>query len=64
MPKTKNFVIRAKVLDSLLRCPYGTSRKEMKRIVNIELDRQGATPVSSLETISSDMRGNEENCQH
>ncbi len=56
MPKTKNFVIRAKVLDSLLRCPYGTSRKEMKRIVNIELDRQGATPVSSLETISSDMR--------
>ncbi|MBQ5456217.1 MAG: WYL domain-containing protein [Prevotella sp.] len=56
MPKTKNFVIRAKVLDSLLRCPFGTSRKEMKRIVNIELDRQGATPVSSLETISSDMR--------
>ena len=56
MPKTKNFVIRAKVLDSLLRCPDGTSRKEMKRIVNIELDRQGATPVSSLETISSDMR--------
>ena len=39
MPKTKNFVIRAKVLDSLLRCSGGTSRKEMKRIVNIELDR-------------------------
>ncbi len=56
MPKTKNFVIRAKVLDSLLRCPQGTSRKEMMKIVNIELDRQGATAVSSLETISSDMR--------
>ena len=56
MPKTKNFVIRAKVLDSLLRCPKGTSRKEMMRIVNLELERQGATEVSSLETISSDMR--------
>ena len=55
MNNNKGFYLRAKVLDGLLRKKEGVSMREILRIVNAELERQGVCPVRSKDTIFDDM---------
>ena len=60
MANTKNYSIREKVIDELLRRPGGVTRAEMKEACNERLEELGCTLVSSDNTILNDLRTIEE----
>lgn len=55
MPDNKNFWLRVKVLDSLLRKREGVTIHEMLRVVNESLEERGVSPVKTKDTILKDM---------
>ena len=55
MPNNKRFSLRVRVLDRLLRKRNGASMKEILQVVNEELEKRGASPVNSRETIFMDI---------
>ena len=55
MPDTKNFSLRIKILDGLLRKEDGVSIKEMLRVINDRLEDKGIPPVTSRDTILNDI---------
>lgn len=60
MANTKNYSIRERVIDELLRQPGGATRAEMKEACNHRLAELGCSLVSSDNTILSDLRTIEE----
>ena len=55
MPDTKNFRLRVKVLDSLLRKREGVTIHEMLHVVNQRLEERGIAPVKTKDTILKDI---------
>jgi len=55
MPDTKNFMLRVKVLDSLLRKREGVTIHEMLHVVNQRLEERGIEPVRTKDTILKDI---------
>lgn len=60
MANTKNYSIREKVIDELLRRPGGTTRAEMMEACNQRLEELGCSLVNSENTILGDLRTIEE----
>lgn len=56
MANTKNYSIREKVIDELLRRPQGITRAEMKDACNRRLEELGCSLVSSDNTLLNDLR--------
>ena len=55
MPDTKNFSLRIKILDGLLRKEDGVSMKDILRVINNRLEDKGVPPVTSRDTILNDI---------
>lgn len=55
MPDTKNFSLRVKVLDGLLRKREGVTIHEMLQVVNERLEERGICTVRTKDTILSDI---------
>ena len=55
MPDNKNFSLRVKVLDGLLRKRNGVTIHEMLHVVNENLEERGVCPVKTKDTILKDM---------
>lgn len=55
MPDTKNFSLRVKVLDGLLRTREGVTIHEMLQVVNERLEERGIRPVRTKDTILKDI---------
>ena len=55
MPDTKNFSLRIKILDGLLRKKDGVSMKDMLRVINDRLEDKGIPVVMSRDTILNDI---------
>ena len=55
MPNTKNFSLRAQILDRLLCKKEGVSVQEALRVINSHLSAKGATPVTTKDTILKDL---------
>ncbi len=55
MPNSKNFCLRAHVLDRLLSRREGVSVQEALRVINRHLSDKGVPPVTSKDTILKDM---------
>ena len=55
MPDTKNYSLRVKVLDGLLRTREGVTIHEMLQVVNERLEERGIRPVRTKDTILKDI---------
>ena len=55
MPITKNFAVRERVMDRMLRRSKGATAAEMRREVNEELTRMGLPIVTSRNTLYKDL---------
>lgn len=55
MPDTKNFSLRVRVLDGLLRTREGATIHEMLQVVNERLEERGIRPVRTKDTIFKDI---------
>ena len=55
MPDTKNYSLRVKVLDGLLRTREGATIHEMLQVVNERLEERGIRPVRTKDTILKDI---------
>lgn len=55
MPDNKNFCLRVKILDGLLRKREGVTIHEMLHVVNKRLEERGIRPVRTRDTILKDM---------
>ena len=55
MPDNKNFCLRVKILDGLLRKREGVTIHEMLHVVNRRLEERGIRPVRTRDTILKDM---------
>ena len=55
MPDTKNFSLRVKVLDGLLRKREGVTIHEMLQVVNERLEERGICTVRTKDTILNDI---------
>lgn len=55
MPDTKNFSLRIKILDGLLRKEDGVSMKDILRVINNRLEDKGVPSVTSRDTILNDI---------
>ena len=55
MPKTKNALIRQRVIDKCLRSTKKYSIKDLMNACNIELESIGEYPVTAMNTIRDDL---------
>ena len=55
MPDTKNYCLRVKALDGMLRRKDGVTVHEMLQVVNERLEERGVRPVKTKDTILKDM---------
>lgn len=63
MPNTKNYSLRAQILDRLLCKKEGVSVQEALRVINSQLSAKGIPPVSTKDTILKDLT-EIANCQY
>ena len=55
MPNSKNYSMREKALDGLLKRRDGVSMQEIIRVVNHQLSKRGVPEVRTKDTILNDM---------